>query len=72
MLMTSTTEFLTATCKFLKQGYDKLNFVKHFLNSTTVLIVKYNVDLKTLLQQGISESIFYGDLVYNSKNRWKA
>ena len=31
------------------------------------LIVKYNIGLKTLLQQGISEPIFYGDLVYNFK-----
>ena len=28
------------------------------------LIVKYKIGLKTLLQQGISEPIFYGDLVY--------
>ena len=28
------------------------------------LTVKYNVDLKTLLQQGISEPVFYDDLVY--------
>ena len=27
-------------------------------------IVKYIIGLKTLLQQGISESVFYGDLVY--------
>ena len=27
-------------------------------------VVKYNIGLKTLLQQGISEPIFYGDLVY--------
>ena len=31
------------------------------------LIVKYNIELKTLLQQGISEPIFYGDLVYEFK-----
>ena len=31
------------------------------------LIVKYNIGLKTLLQQGISEPIFYGDLVYQLK-----
>ena len=31
------------------------------------LIVKYNIGLKTLLQQGISEPIFYGDLVYKLK-----
>ena len=28
------------------------------------LIVKYNIELKTHLQQGISEPIYYGDLVY--------
>ena len=27
----------------------------------------YNIGLKTLLQQGISEPIFYGDLVYKFK-----
>ena len=27
---------------------------------------KYNIGLKTLLQQGISEPIFYGGLVLNS------
>ena len=31
------------------------------------LNVKYNIGLKTLLQQGISEPIFYGDLVYKFK-----
>ena len=31
------------------------------------LIVKYIIRLKTLLQQGISEPIFYGDLVYKFK-----
>ena len=31
------------------------------------LIVEYNIGLKTLLQQGISEPIFYGDLVYKFK-----
>ena len=31
------------------------------------LIVKYNIGLKTLLQQGILIPIFYGDLVYKFK-----
>ena len=59
--------FLTA--KLLKQGYRYLKIEKHFLNSTrhSELIVKYNIGLKTLLQQGISEPIFYGDLVYKFK-----
>ena len=29
--------------------------------------MKYNIGLKTILQQGISEPIFYGDLVYKFK-----
>ena len=38
---------------------------------------KYNVGLKTLLLQGLSEPEFYGDLVYSStraaenRSRWK-
>ena len=31
------------------------------------LIVKYNIGLRTLRQQGIPEPIFYGDLVYKFK-----
>ena len=31
------------------------------------LIVNYNICLKTLLQQGISDPVFYGDLVYKFK-----
>ena len=30
-------------------------------------IVKYNIGFKTLLQQGISEPIFYGDFVHKFK-----
>ena len=29
--------------------------------------LKYNIGLKTLLQQGILEPVFYGDLVYEFK-----
>ena len=32
--------------------------------ATNALLEKYSVSLKTLLQQGISEPEFYGDLVY--------
>ena len=58
--------FLTA--KLLKQGYSKIRkaFSKFYYRHSE-LIVKYNIGLKTLLQQGISESIFYGDLVYKFK-----
>ena len=42
---------------------------KHFLfyHRHSELIVKFNFSLKTLQQQGISEPIFYGDLVYKFK-----
>ena len=40
----------------------------HIINHRhSELIVKYNIGLKTLLQQGISKPIFYGDLVYKFK-----
>ena len=60
--------FLTA--KLLKQGYRYHKIRKafsKFYHRHSELIVKYNIGLKTLLQQGISEPIFYGDLVYKSK-----
>ena len=56
--------FLTA--KLLKQGYRYHKIRKAFSKfyyRHSELIVKYNIGLKTLLQQGISEPIFYGDLV---------
>ena len=59
--------FLTA--KLLKQGYRykiRKAFSK-FYHGHSELIVKYNIALKTLLQQGISGPIFYGDLVYKFK-----
>ena len=70
MLMTSTigTYFLTA--KLLKQGYRYHKLRKtfsQFYHRHSELIVKYNIGLKTLMQQGISEPIFYGDLVYKFK-----
>ena len=60
--------FLTA--KLLKQGNRYHNIQKafsKFYHRHSELIVKYNIGLKTLLQQGISEPIFYGDLVYKFK-----
>ena len=60
--------FLTA--KLLKQGYRYHKIRKafsKFYHRHLELIVKYNIGLKTLLQQGISEPIFYGDLVYKFK-----
>ena len=60
--------FLTA--KLLKQGYRYHQIQKalsKFYHWHSELIVKYNIGLKTLLQQGISEPIFYGDFVYKFK-----
>ena len=38
-----------------------------FYQRHTELIDKYNVDVKTLLQQGISESVFHCDLLFKFK-----
>ena len=61
---------LSLTAKLLKQGYRyhkiRKSFSK-FYHRHSELIVKYNIGLKALLQQGISEPIFYGDLVYKFK-----
>ena len=56
------------TAKLLRQSYRfffKLRkaFSK-FYRRYSALLEKYSVSLKTLLQQGISEPEFYGDLVY--------
>ena len=55
------------TAKILRQDsrYFKLRkaFSK-FYRRHSALLEKYSVSLKTLLQQGISEPEFYGDLVY--------
>ena len=58
------------TANLLKQGYRYHKIRKafsKFYHRHSQLIVKYNIGLKTLLQQGISEPIFYGDLVYKFK-----
>ena len=63
-----TYSFLTA--KLFKQGYRYHKIRKafsKFYHRHSELIVKYNIGLKTLLQQGISEPIFYGGLVYKFK-----
>ena len=60
--------FLTA--KLLKQGYRYHKIRKifsKFYHRHSELIVNYNIGLKTLLQQGISEPLVYGDLVYKFK-----
>ena len=55
------------TAKLLKPGYRYHKLGKafsKFYHRHSELVEKYNVSLRKLLQQGISESEFYGDLVY--------
>ena len=55
------------TAKLLRQGYRYFKLRKafsKFYRRHSALVEKYNVSLKTLLQQGIWETEFYGDLVY--------
>ena len=54
------------TAKLLRQGYRYFKLRKafsKFYRRLSTLVEKYSVSLKTLLQQGISEPEFYGDLV---------
>ena len=49
------------------QGYHYFKLRKafsKFYHRQSALVEKYNVSLKTFLQQGISEPEFFGDLVY--------
>ena len=53
--------------KLLRQGYRYFKLRKafsKFYRKHSALVEKYSVSLKTLLQQGISEPEFYGDVVY--------
>ena len=55
------------TAKLLRQGYRYFKLRKafsKFYSRHSALLEKYSASLKTLLQQGISEPEFYGDLVY--------
>ena len=55
------------TAKLLKQGYhyhELRKFLSKFYRRLSELVEKYNISLRKLLQQDISEPEFYGDLVY--------
>ena len=55
------------TAKLLRQGYKYHKLRKacsKFYRRHFDIVSKYNVGLKTLLLQGLSEPEFYGDLVY--------
>ena len=58
------------TAKLLKHGYRYHKLRKAFSNFLCrhyELISKFNVGLKSLLHQGLSEPKFYGDLLYKFK-----
>ena len=60
------------TAKLLRQGYRYFKLRKAlstFYRRHSALLEKYSVSLKTLLQQGISEPEFYGDLVYRFRKK---
>ena len=70
MLQTSMHEIKCLTTKLLQQGYRYHKLRKTFSKSYRrhyELISKFNVGLKTLLREGLSEPEFYGDLVYKFK-----
>ena len=62
------------TAKLLQQGYRyhklRKTFSK-FYRRHYELVSKFNVGLKPLLHQGLSEPEFYGDLVYKFKKKLK-
>ena len=67
-IFTNRNKFLTA--KLLKQGYRYHKLRKafsKFYRRHFELIEKYHVSLKKLMQQGIFNPEFYGDLVYKFK-----
>ena len=68
ILVTLTAEIKPLLANFLgREGYRYFKLHKafsKFYRRHSALVDKYNVSLKTLLQQGISEPEFYGDLVY--------
>ena len=62
------------TAKLFQQGYRyhklRKTFSK-FYHRHYELVSKFNVGLKPLLHQGLSEPEFYGDLVYKFKKKMK-
>ena len=62
------------TAKFFRQGYRYYKIrkaISKFYRRHFDIVSKYNVGLKPILLQGLSEPEFYGDLVYKfRKNKW--
>ena len=62
------------TAKLLQQGYwyhELRKTFSKFYRRHHELVSKFNVRLKPLLHQGLSEPEFYGDLVYKLKKKMK-
>jgi hypothetical protein len=60
--------------KLWKQGYQYHKLRKifcKFYHGYPVLIKKYRCSVKSLLQQSISQPVFYGDLMYNKLKKIK-
>ena len=55
------------TAKLFQSGYRYHNTFSKFYRRYSELVCKFNVGLKTRLNQGLSEPEFYGDLVYKLK-----
>ena len=64
ILMTLTTVIKPLLSSFLGRAIYPSKAFSKFYRRHSALLEKYSVSLKTLLQQGISEPEFYGDLVY--------
>ena len=62
------------TAKLLNQGYRYHKLCKafsKFYRRHSDLVSKFSVGLKSLLQQGLLEPEFYGDLIYIKKSKRK-
>ena len=62
-----TSEFEYFQCDLRELSACRLKTFSKFYRRHYELISKYNVGLKTLLSEGLSEPEFYGDLVYKFK-----
>ena len=72
MLRTSMHEINVSQPNFFSRAIGVINFEKtfsKFYRRHYELISKFNVGLKPLLREGLSEPEFYGDLVYKFKKR---
>ena len=70
MLRTSMHEINIKQPNFSSRAIGFINFEKHFskfYRRHFELISKFNIGLKTILREGLSEPEFYGDLVYTFK-----